>query len=268
MGTLVYSSESGLSGELLVKMPFGLGAANQRRSTLMFTKTEPASWRENAPNRGLVCGVLAMTALMSVTAVSALFILPHMGGEHSVDTPEQTRQADAAPAKEKITTITAEPTGRKGRVAAASRSVLVSEAAAAEASDMPLAADPRWAQVVAAGATKSLEAMPAIPGAEKVIAKDPDETAPLALAGDARSEVLSPDPAETAAVAPAKATDEPAGREVKIKRSANLRAKPQKGGKVLGVIPAKSAVELVSCTQWCEVVFNGKRGYVYKSYIK
>lgn len=258
---LTIPSAWGLSGELLVKMPFGLGAANQPRSAMMFTRAEPASWRENAPNRGLVCGVLAMTALMSVTAVSALFILPHMG-QHSADTVQEA----AEPAKEKITTITAEPTGRKERVATARSSILVSDAAAEEASDMPLAADPRWAQVVAAGATQPLEAMPAIPGAEKVIARDPTETATLALA--------KTDPAETAAVQAIEAETKPAdgasqgGKEATIKRSVNMRATPQKGGQVLGVIPAKTAVELVSCTQWCEIVFNGKRGYVYKSYVQ
>lgn len=243
-------------------MPFGLGAANQPRSAMMFTKTEPASWRENAPNRGLVCGVLAMTALMSITAVSALFILPHMG-QHSADAVQQeVQQAAAEPAREKITTITAEPTGRKERVATSRSSILVSEASASEAPDMPLAADPRWAQVVAAGATQPLEAMPAIPGAEKVIAKDLSETAPLALA--------KTDPGETSAVRALQAeikTSE-GTRGGTVKRSVNMRAKPQKGGAVLGVIPAKTAVEVVSCTQWCEIVFNGKRGYVYKSYVQ
>lgn len=249
-------------------MPFGLGAANQPRSAMMFMKAEPASWRENAPNRGLVCGVLAMTALMSVTAVSALFIVPHMG-QNSADTVQEARQIEAEPSKEKITTIIAEPTGRKSRVASAASSIIVSDAAAEEASDMPLAADPRWAQVVKAGATQPLEAMPAIPGAEKVIAKDPTETAALALT-DTNAKT---DPAETAAVKAIEAEATPAeasegGKAAVIKRSVNMRAKPQKGGEVLGVIPAKTSVELVSCTQWCEIVFNGKRGYVYKSYVQ
>ncbi|WP_109575857.1 SH3 domain-containing protein [Aminobacter sp. AP02] len=249
-------------------MPFGLGAANRSRSAMMFMKAEPASWRENAPNRGLVCGVLAMTALMSVTAVSALFIVPHMG-QHSANTALDAQQAAAAPAKEKITAIAAEPTGRKERVATSRTSILVSDASAEEASDMPLAADPRWAQVVAAAANRPLEAMPAIPGAEKVVAADPVDSAPLALA-----ETTRPDPAETAAVKAMEAEVKPAGqagkggREATIKRSVNMRAKPQKGGQVLGVIPAKTSVELVACTQWCEIVFNGKRGYVFKTYIQ
>lgn len=257
----------GLSGELFVKMPFKLGAARQPRSTMMFTKTDQVSWRDNAPNRGLILGVLAMTALMSATAVSALFILPHMG-QHSANAETQTRQAETvAEAKEKITTITAEPTGRKNRVASTASSILVSEASAAEASDMPLAADPRWAQVVAAGATTPLEAMPAIPGAENIVVRDPEETDALALADTGKT-----DPAATAAVKAivTDSADQTAAagdaREAVIKRSVNMRTAP--GGSVLGIIPAKTAVELVSCTKWCEIVYKGQRGFVYKSYIQ
>nr|WP_269930715.1 SH3 domain-containing protein [Aminobacter sp. HY435] len=245
-----------------MKMPFKLGAARQPRPATMFMKTDHVSWRENAPNRGLILGVLAMTALMSATAVSALFILPHMS-QRSADVAQETLQnetvADAA--KEKITTITAEPTGRKNRVATSASSLLVSEANAAEDPEMPLAADPRWAKVVAAGATTPLEAMPAIPGAEKIIVRDPADSEALALADTGKT-----DPAATAAVkAIVKEPAADAGAAV-IKRSVNMRSKP--GGAVLGVIPAKTAVELVACTKWCEIVYKGQRGFVYKSYIQ
>ena len=140
---------------------------------------------------------------------------------------------------------------------------------------MPLAADPRWAQVVAASVNKPLEAIPAIPGAEKVIAKDPVETDALAL--------VEPDANATAAVQaiesetadaeaePAPAAAKPAqqaqaGGQITIKRSVNMRSKP--GGAVIEVIPAKTSIEVVSCTKWCEIVFNGQRGYIYKSYVQ
>lgn len=254
-----------------MKLPFRLGAASQPRPALMFAKPEPVSWRENAPNRGLIIGVLAMTALMSATAVGALFVLPNMG-QSAANSAEETQQVAASaegaiPARDKITTIVAEPTGRKSRVATTSSSILVSDAAAAEATDMPLAADPRWAQVVAAGANKPLEAITAIPGAEKVIVKDPGSVATLSLV----AEEDKTDPEETAAVdaieAEVKSTDQGA-QQITIKRSVNLRAKPQKGGQVMGVIPARTSVELVACTQWCEVIYKGQRGYVYKTYVQ
>lgn len=261
-------------------MPFRSGAANQPRSSMMFTKTDQSSWRDNAPNRGLVCGVLAMTALMSVTAVSALFIVPHLG-QHSANSAQEVRRAEtqpaAEPAKDKITTITAEPTGRQNRLASTSSSIIVSSAMAEEATDMPLAADPRWAQVVAASANKPLEAIPAIPGAEKVIAKDPIETDALALVEPDASataavqaienETADAEMAPEAAPAAAKPAQQvQAGGQITIKRSVNMRSKP--GGAVLEVIPAKASVEVVSCTKWCEIVFNGQRGFIYKSYVQ
>lgn len=252
-----------------MKLPFRLGAASQPRPALMFAKPEPVSWRENAPNRGLIIGVLAMTALMSATAVGALFVLPNMGqsAANSLEEAQQVAASAESPAKDKITTIVAEPTGRKSRVATTANSILVSDAAAAEATDMPLAADPRWAQVVAAGANKPLEAITAIPGAEKVIVKDPGSVATLSLV----AEEDKTDPEETAAVdaieAEVKSTDQGA-QQITIKRSVNLRAKPQKGGQVMGVIPARTSVELVACTQWCEVIYKGQRGYVYKTYVQ
>lgn len=33
-------------------------------------------------------------------------------------------------------------------------------------------------------------------------------------------------------------------------------------------VPAKASVQVMSCKQWCEIVYNGKRGWVYKSYVK
>lgn len=249
----------GLSGELFVKMPFKLGAARQPRPATMFMKNDQVSWRDNAPNRGLILGVLAMTALMSATAVSALFILPHMSQQSA--NALQSVETTVSEAKDKITTIVAEPTGRKNRLATSASSILVSEANAAESDDMPIAADPRWAKVVAAGATTPLEAMPAIPGAEKIVVRDPVETEALAL-----TETDKPDTAATAAVKAIVQDPAKDGSEAVIKRSVNMRSKP--GGAVLGVIPAKTPVELVSCTKWCEIVYKGQRGFVYKSYIQ
>ena len=191
-------------------MPFKLGAASRSRPSMMFMKTGTASWCEHAPSRGLVLGVAAMTVLMSVTAVSALFILPHMG-KH--ETAQDARQADAQqfaePARDKITTITAEPTGRKNRLVSSAASILVSEANAEEAVETPLAADPRWSQVVAASANKPLEAIPAVPGAEKVIATGPIEPEVMALAGN---EDAKTDPAATAAI---KAMDSKPGKDTR-----------------------------------------------------
>ena len=33
------------------------------------------------------------------------------------------------------------------------------------------------------------------------------------------------------------------------------------------VVPAGSAVNVLSCDGWCEVVYNGKKGWVYKNFL-
>ncbi|MCJ8141307.1 SH3 domain-containing protein [Ancylobacter sp. A5.8] len=46
-----------------------------------------------------------------------------------------------------------------------------------------------------------------------------------------------------------------------------MRAAPKKGSAAIGNIPAGHEVELIACTQWCEVIADGKRGFVYKSFV-
>lgn len=58
-------------------------------------------------------------------------------------------------------------------------------------------------------------------------------------------------------------------REAKVVRSVNLRAEPKSGSKVIGVVPAGTAINVpASCSHWCEVEYKGQRGYLYKSFIK
>jgi hypothetical protein len=58
-----------------------------------------------------------------------------------------------------------------------------------------------------------------------------------------------------------------ASRQAKIARAVNLRASGKKGAEVLGVVPAGATVSLFGCEQWCEVSYDGRRGWVYKSFV-
>lgn len=68
-----------------------------------------------------------------------------------------------------------------------------------------------------------------------------------------------PRPAQTQAAAPAN------GRETRLVRAINMREAPRRGAGTVGVLAAGTKVTLVSCSSWCEIVADGKRGYVYKS---
>jgi uncharacterized protein YraI len=49
---------------------------------------------------------------------------------------------------------------------------------------------------------------------------------------------------------------------------ANLRAGPNNSAAVLAIIPEGSPLEVVQCKQWCEVIAQGQRGWVYKDLIR
>lgn len=53
----------------------------------------------------------------------------------------------------------------------------------------------------------------------------------------------------------------------KIKSAVNMRSSPEKGSSVLGVVPAGTSVSVKSCNQWCNITWNGKSGWVYKSFL-
>jgi hypothetical protein len=46
-----------------------------------------------------------------------------------------------------------------------------------------------------------------------------------------------------------------------------MRAGPGNGQPVLATIPRGRPVEVIECRQWCEVIFAGQRGWVYKTFI-
>jgi hypothetical protein len=54
----------------------------------------------------------------------------------------------------------------------------------------------------------------------------------------------------------------------RILRGVTMRSGPQNNAVAMTTIPAKTAVQLVSCKQWCQIVYNGKRGWVYKTFVK
>ena len=58
------------------------------------------------------------------------------------------------------------------------------------------------------------------------------------------------------------------GKPARIVKAVNMRVRGQKGAKVLGVLPAGTAVSLHGCQSWCEISYNGRKGWVYKSFVR
>lgn len=47
-----------------------------------------------------------------------------------------------------------------------------------------------------------------------------------------------------------------------------MRSGPKKGASAIVTVPAKASVQVMGCKKWCEIVYNGKHGWVYKTYVK
>lgn len=56
-------------------------------------------------------------------------------------------------------------------------------------------------------------------------------------------------------------------RVAKVNKYVNMRAGPENEATVLTVVPAGGSVNVINCDMWCEIDFDGRRGYVYKSFI-
>ena len=47
----------------------------------------------------------------------------------------------------------------------------------------------------------------------------------------------------------------------------NMRAKPDNDSPSIKILGAGARVQVVKCDGWCEVVAEGKRGYVFKKFL-
>lgn len=126
--------------------------------------------------------------------------------------------------------------------------------------------DPRW--------LRDGEAPPAAKSTGKsgrasvvVAYADPDQDA-SAPSPDEDDTTAAIPPQDEPEVAPAASENSENGRSVRVGRAVNMRAGPGAGKRVLGVIPAGSTVSLYGCKGWCEVSYNGKRGFIYRSFLQ
>ncbi|MCS0504166.1 SH3 domain-containing protein [Ancylobacter mangrovi] len=54
---------------------------------------------------------------------------------------------------------------------------------------------------------------------------------------------------------------------VLVRSSVTMRSAPRKGASALANLQGGEKVDLVACHGWCEVIADGKRGFVYKSFL-
>ena len=73
-----------------------------------------------------------------------------------------------------------------------------------------------------------------------------------------------PRPATQTAVA---ASDEGDKQAAVARRAVNMRAAPNGRAQVLGVVPAAAEIRAETGCSWCEISYQGRTGFVYKSFI-
>jgi hypothetical protein len=115
-------------------------------------------------------------------------------------------------------------------------------------------------------------AAPAPAGETPTAGKKPSDKmdgAQTAAIPEAKPQVPDAEPAEDSATQ-AKPKPQKAGAAAngRVLRAVTMRSGPKKGAAAILTVPAKSSVQVMSCKQWCEIVYNGKHGWVYKSYVK
>lgn len=270
--------------------------------------TRPSFWQGLQSNSHLVIAAVGTAALLGVAAVALWLALPAnerqaiANPEQTVPTvPVKTTKVATIPVATTVAAMAspaqpqADRKADKVSPAVAAKAVVVT----ALASD-----DPRWTGSGAKPAA-STAAPPSAQAANPAgVANKPAAAAAFAepTAGtDAVAELAkvaapdnadasdSADGAQTAAipeVQPEVPPQQPAvtgdtGSQVKAKpqkvaatstgrilRPVTMRSGPKTSAAAIVTVPAKTSVQLVSCKQWCEIVYNGKRGWVYKSYIK
>ncbi|WP_287263449.1 SH3 domain-containing protein, partial [Mesorhizobium sp.] len=54
----------------------------------------------------------------------------------------------------------------------------------------------------------------------------------------------------------------------RILRGVTMRTGPKNSAAAIVTIPAKTSVQVMGCKKWCQIVYNGKRGWIYKSFVK
>ncbi|MES0026408.1 MULTISPECIES: SH3 domain-containing protein [unclassified Mesorhizobium] len=275
--------------------PFSFGAPERRRFAMQFGyDMRPSFWQGVRTNSHLVIAAVGTAALLGVAGIALWLALPANDRQAIASTQQNVptfpvKTTKIAPVAATATAVAAPQAAPKGD--AVSTTVAVGGAAMP-----PLSAnDPRW---TAAQSNSDPAATPSDQApAEQAAAKPSDaaafeEPATQSDATTQLSKVAAPandDDAETAAIPTPKpqlpdeqssaATDDTQAKAKpqkvaaaagtgRILRAVTMRSGPQKNAAAMGTVPAKSSVQVMSCKKWCQIVYNGKRGWIYKSYIK
>jgi len=231
------------------------------------------------PRRGpslvFAIALIGGVALATAGAVSVFFVEPSEGAPDAQpvvaqDAPVETASLDPSflPVRKVVTqhiTVSAKQTAEPQPMKQASVEAADPDALA------PL--DPRWARAAEPTPEAAASVAATIPPVDAAVepADDTDPTDGTATAAIAPDEAALPH-AKQDANGDVTATDDPMSlvakaRPTQLSKAANMRSRPKSGSGIIMVVPQSATVQLVGCKVWCEIVYKGRRGYVYKDFL-
>lgn len=252
----------------------------KRRSLAMTFGYEcrPSFWRTVRSNSHLVIAALGTASFLGVAGLAFWLAMP---------SAERAAFADPAqePAVTEATDVAAAepvPVGTPDNKTAPEATTAEAEIPALKPNDIrwkaPSTAEQAASASSAQASRQAVEAEAQATAADGIEPAEEGDTSSLAafaaanraqVGSDAGSAAAKPDSAETAAIPKPEATMETAeGQNGHTVHAVTMRSGPKKGAPAMTTVPAKAAVQVLSCNQWCEIVYNGKRGWIYKSYVK
>jgi hypothetical protein len=149
----------------------------------------------------------------------------------------------------------------------ASSGAEAAQAVAAPASAKTAPAEPNPAQAALAPTPADAPAARAEPTSKD--RADVYQTAAIPAIKPATPEPAATDDAtdDAEVKAPATETAKPETHTERVQSGVTMRTGPKNEASAITTIPGKTAVEVVSCSAWCEIIYKGRRGFIYKSFL-
>ena len=220
--------------------------------------------------------MIAGVAVLTAGAVAIFYIEPSQSAPDkapAIDADQPVPSASVMrtllPARKVVTTPV--------RVAVRRVAQRVQADATVEGSETLEQQDPRWAHIGSEGSAIDIATMTrphalAREAPDAAVLFDPEmETAAIEPDQVKAARAHETKPAKPAAEAPVDNVRLLSGfktstRTVQTNRGVNMRSRPESGSSVLTVVRKAASVKLVGCKVWCEVLYQGRRGYVFKDF--
>jgi hypothetical protein len=259
-----------------VKGSFRFGLPGRRRYSMQYGyDARPSLWQKVTANAHLIIAGVGTASLMGIAGIALWLAMPASERQafaetgKAIDHAQPVVVADAKPVTAAVApnVLPAQQAAPVGAEASSSSGGSMANGLRLNGAAAQLAASPRSAPQAREQAFVSPKIDPVAAAAIAVTEEATGQKVDHAKVEDKQ------DSAKTAAISPSKpvkpdTAQAEEGKTAHILRAVTMRAGPKKRAAALTTIPAKTPIKVIACKSWCEVVYKGKRGWVYKSFVK